>query len=305
MITRLLVVTSLMSISSYNKILIEAYKPVRIVWFSFIHSLSTSRRLLMFIVYIFIVIGGIDTRNNDRSSEYDADWRGNQASKLIMRNHSLFGNNFFSMLFSFSYVLAHVNSRTILERSFTIRTDLVGGRVWKMLGIKSKRWATIWWPYVIDIQKAYICWAIRRVVSLLAAFSKRSPITMWSTSYHSVRHRLANSEVSRFKTLRIQSLFYLGVLVAEFLHLIFPHLVAQTAYTLFYSYVGQHTSVGNYWNDPHEQNLYYEYSSFLPYINNEIKSDNSTRFRGNLLRVKKMILIGGPNDGVITPWQSR
>lgn len=92
---------------------------------------------------------------------------------------------------------------------------------------------------------------------------------------------------------------------AEFLHLIFPHLVAQTAYTLFYSYVGQHTSVGNYWNDPHEQNLYYEYSSFLPYINNEIKSENSTRFRGNLLRVDKMILIGGPHDGVITPWESR
>lgn len=92
---------------------------------------------------------------------------------------------------------------------------------------------------------------------------------------------------------------------AQFLHLIFPHLVAETAYTLFYSYVGQHTSVGNYWNDPHQQPLYYNFSSFLPYINNEIKTVNSTRFRENLLKLDKMILIGGPDDGVITPWQSR
>lgn len=41
----------------------------------------------------------------------------------------------------------------------------------------------------------------------------------------------------------------------SFLHLIFPSLVAKTAFELFYSRVGQHTSVGNYWNDPHHQEL--------------------------------------------------
>lgn len=94
-------------------------------------------------------------------------------------------------------------------------------------------------------------------------------------------------------------------LLAEFLHLIFPDLAAKTAYTLFYSYAGQHTSVGNYWNDPHRQDMYFQYSSFLPYINNELKSVNSTRFRTNLLKLEQMILVGGPNDGVITPWESR
>lgn len=92
---------------------------------------------------------------------------------------------------------------------------------------------------------------------------------------------------------------------AAFLHLIFPDLAAKTAYTLFYSYAGQHTSVGNYWNDPYQQSLYYNFSSFLPYINNEIKTYNSSRFRGNLLGVDEVVLIGGPNDGVITPWESR
>lgn len=95
------------------------------------------------------------------------------------------------------------------------------------------------------------------------------------------------------------------ILSAAFLHLIFPNLVAQTAYQLFYSYVGQHTSVGNYWNDPHQQDLYLNYSSFLPYINNELDSVNSTKFRDGMLKLNLVVLIGGPNDGVITPWESR
>uniref|UniRef100_A0A182PTV0 palmitoyl-CoA hydrolase n=1 Tax=Anopheles epiroticus TaxID=199890 RepID=A0A182PTV0_9DIPT len=90
----------------------------------------------------------------------------------------------------------------------------------------------------------------------------------------------------------------------NFLHLIFPSLVAKTAYQLFYSYVGQHTSVGNYWNDPHHQDLFEEFSIFLPYVNNRIISVNSTQFRDTLLRLDHLVLIGGPDDGVITPWQS-
>lgn len=80
--------------------------------------------------------------------------------------------------------------------------------------------------------------------------------------------------------------------------------MAKTAYQLFYTYVGQHTSVGNYWNDPHKQDLYMEFSSFLPYVNNEVITNNSTRFRDGLLKLEQMILVGGPHDGVITPWQS-
>lgn len=91
---------------------------------------------------------------------------------------------------------------------------------------------------------------------------------------------------------------------SAFLHLIFPNLVEKSAFELFYSRVGQHTSVGNYWNDPHHQELYYKYSAFLPFANNEKLTANSTQFRDNLLKLDKMILIGGPDDGVITPWES-
>ncbi|XP_062711000.1 lysosomal thioesterase PPT2 homolog [Aedes albopictus] len=90
----------------------------------------------------------------------------------------------------------------------------------------------------------------------------------------------------------------------DFLHLIFPSLVAKTAYQLFYTYVGQHTSVGNYWNDPHHQDLFEQFSIFLPYINNDLPSTNSTLFRDSMLRLEQLILIGGPDDGVITPWES-
>lgn len=91
---------------------------------------------------------------------------------------------------------------------------------------------------------------------------------------------------------------------AAFLHLIFPNLASRTAFEVFYSRVGQHTSVGNYWNDPHRQLLFYKYSNFLPFVNNEIRTDNSTGFRNGIMRLAKMVLVGGPNDGVITPWQS-
>ncbi|XP_026324496.1 lysosomal thioesterase PPT2 homolog [Hyposmocoma kahamanoa] len=91
---------------------------------------------------------------------------------------------------------------------------------------------------------------------------------------------------------------------AGFLHLVFPGLVKDTAFELFYSRVGQHTSVGNYWNDPYHQNLYETYSVYLPYINNHVSSAKSTDFKSNLLRLQRLVLIGGPDDNVITPWQS-
>ncbi|XP_026737931.1 lysosomal thioesterase PPT2 homolog [Trichoplusia ni] len=91
---------------------------------------------------------------------------------------------------------------------------------------------------------------------------------------------------------------------AGFLHLVFPGLVKDTVYELFYSRVGQHTSVGNYWNDPYHQTLYETYSVYLPYINNHITSAKSDDFKNNFLKLKRLVLIGGPDDNVITPWQS-
>lgn len=126
---------------------------------------------------------------------------------------------------------------------------------------------------------------------------------------------LKNVSVTRVKVVNIthihfttkeNELFNLHIIfLAQFLHLVFPGIALKTAFEIFYSRVGQHTSVGNYWNDPHHQALYYNYSQFLPYVNNELTSTRSKDFKLGLTKLNKMVLIGGPNDDVITPWQSR
>ncbi|RZF35695.1 hypothetical protein LSTR_LSTR010016 [Laodelphax striatellus] len=90
----------------------------------------------------------------------------------------------------------------------------------------------------------------------------------------------------------------------KFLHLLFPSLSVQTAYELFYSVMGQEISVANYWRDPHQPLLYMDYSCYLPYINNEIESEGSSLYKNNIEKLEKLIMFGGPDDGVITPWQS-
>ncbi|XP_050426415.1 lysosomal thioesterase PPT2 homolog [Adelges cooleyi] len=85
---------------------------------------------------------------------------------------------------------------------------------------------------------------------------------------------------------------------------LFPDLTLKTAYELFYSKMGQDISVGNYWYDPHHLDLYLKYSKYLPVINNELTTANSENYKRGITKLKKMILIGGPDDGVISPWQS-
>uniref|UniRef100_A0A3P9IJ34 palmitoyl-CoA hydrolase n=1 Tax=Oryzias latipes TaxID=8090 RepID=A0A3P9IJ34_ORYLA len=57
--------------------------------------------------------------------------------------------------------------------------------------------------------------------------------------------------------------------------------------------------------DPHHRKQYLESSNFLPLLNGEKPhSKMAGTWRKNFLRIKKLVLIGGPDDNVITPWQS-
>ncbi|KOB71792.1 Lysosomal thioesterase [Operophtera brumata] len=60
----------------------------------------------------------------------------------------------------------------------------------------------------------------------------------------------------------------------------------DTVWQLFYSRVGQHTSVGNYWNDPYHQSLYEEFSVYLPYINNHIPQFGYYGFNDTVVEMK-------------------
>lgn len=90
----------------------------------------------------------------------------------------------------------------------------------------------------------------------------------------------------------------------DYLKFVLPKVLRDNAYKFLYTKDGQKVSVGNYWNDPHHQDLYLKFSKFLAVINNETANARSQEFKANFLRLKKLVMIGGPNDGVITPWQS-
>ncbi|XP_069055201.1 lysosomal thioesterase PPT2-A-like [Lepisosteus oculatus] len=90
----------------------------------------------------------------------------------------------------------------------------------------------------------------------------------------------------------------------DYLKYLFPHFVKSNLFRFCYSAVGQKVSICNYWNDPHHRDLYVNSSDFLAVVNSERPNPNSTVWKKNFLRLKKLVLIGGPDDGVITPWQS-
>lgn len=93
----------------------------------------------------------------------------------------------------------------------------------------------------------------------------------------------------------------------SYLKWLFPETVKEELYKIFYTPFGQKWSIGNYWKDPHEMEKYRIYSNFLAQLNNESVPDESIfkySWKKNFVRLKKLILVGGPDDGVITPWQS-
>ncbi|XP_046495551.1 lysosomal thioesterase PPT2 isoform X1 [Equus quagga] len=90
----------------------------------------------------------------------------------------------------------------------------------------------------------------------------------------------------------------------DYLKWLFPTSMRSNLYRICYSPWGQGFSICNYWHDPHHDDLYLNASSFLALINGERDHPNATAWRKNFLRVGRLVLIGGPDDGVITPWQS-
>ncbi|XP_059571247.1 lysosomal thioesterase PPT2 isoform X2 [Alligator mississippiensis] len=90
-----------------------------------------------------------------------------------------------------------------------------------------------------------------------------------------------------------------------YLKWLFPQHVKTNIYRICYTQLGQDVSICNYWNDPHHRDLYLNSSSFLALLNDERLHPNASAWKRNLLRIQNMVLIGGPDDGVITPWQSR
>ncbi|XP_062904014.1 lysosomal thioesterase PPT2-A-like [Mobula hypostoma] len=90
----------------------------------------------------------------------------------------------------------------------------------------------------------------------------------------------------------------------DYLKWFFPKYVKTNLYHFCYTQLGQCFSICNYWNDPHHHDMYLNFSNYLAVLNNETQNPNATVWKKNFLRLKQLVLIGGPDDGVITPWQS-
>ncbi|XP_051963620.1 lysosomal thioesterase PPT2-like [Xyrauchen texanus] len=91
-----------------------------------------------------------------------------------------------------------------------------------------------------------------------------------------------------------------------YLRYFFPQMyqVKAVAYHFCYTKCGQKISICNYWNDPHQRDRYLKSSNYLAPLNGELEHANLTVWRDSFLRIQKLVLIGGQDDGVITPWES-
>ncbi|CAJ1062841.1 lysosomal thioesterase PPT2-like isoform X3 [Xyrichtys novacula] len=58
------------------------------------------------------------------------------------------------------------------------------------------------------------------------------------------------------------------------------------------------------YGDPHQGPRYRNNNYFLARINGDRPDPKMKVWKENFLRIKKLVLIGGPDDGAITPWQS-
>lgn len=86
-----------------------------------------------------------------------------------------------------------------------------------------------------------------------------------------------------------------------------PSWMRKEAYEFFYSKRGQRWSIGNYWRDPHHLDYYAKYSEYLAVLNNESAINQLfplDNWRSNFLKLENLVLVGGPDDDIITPWQS-
>ncbi|KAM3873019.1 lysosomal thioesterase PPT2-like [Diretmus argenteus] len=90
----------------------------------------------------------------------------------------------------------------------------------------------------------------------------------------------------------------------SYLRWLFPTYLKRTVFRICYNRYGQKVSFCDYWNDPHHRSLFLQSNNFLALLNGDKPHREMKAWRENFLRITKLVLIGGPDDGVITPWQS-
>ena len=78
-----------------------------------------------------------------------------------------------------------------------------------------------------------------------------------------------------------------------------------TFYLFVYSKQGQRLAPLNYYLDPVHYKRYLEHNHFFPKLNNEVGTDEEkARQKTNFLGLRKLVLVGGPDEDAVRPRQS-
>ncbi|XP_061075157.1 lysosomal thioesterase PPT2-A-like isoform X2 [Conger conger] len=85
---------------------------------------------------------------------------------------------------------------------------------------------------------------------------------------------------------------------------LFSKFIKRQVHQFCYLPMGQKISICNFWKDPHKIHQYGKSSDYLAVLDSERINPSAAIWKKNFLRIRKLVLIGGPDDGVITPWQS-
>ena len=78
-----------------------------------------------------------------------------------------------------------------------------------------------------------------------------------------------------------------------------------TFYLFVYSSLGQNLAPLNYYLDPYHYERYLKHAEFFPRLNNEKGTDEEkARQKSNFLRLRKLVLVGGPDEDALRPRES-
>ncbi|OWF36334.1 Lysosomal thioesterase PPT2-B [Mizuhopecten yessoensis] len=132
-------------------------------------------------------------------------------------------------------------------------------------------------------------------VTAIDAFNHlQSVVPMW-TQINTIKEMVRESLVNSPEGVNLIC-FSQGGLICRGLLSVLPHNVNN--------FISVSSPQAGQFGDPHQEALYTQYNKFLAALDNDTATPNATLYKNNFLRLKKLIMIGGPDDGVITPWQS-
>lgn len=78
---------------------------------------------------------------------------------------------------------------------------------------------------------------------------------------------------------------------------------SQASYILYSKIFRDSLSVAQFWRDVN-YSYYLEWNQFLPYINNEIETNETEKRKKNFLGIENVYLFASRDDELISPWQS-